>query len=374
MRSNLLKSMLAVFALAVSMMYVGSLAVAAPSFSGGVAAGFGQVTVDDGGTGPGAGSQSAYNAQIESNLIATGKTEGGKVDYYYRLRIRGTQGDPLNSSETESSFSDNQLQTVRTRIGWNVTDAFRIEMGKLPSIGGVGFADIQPLRSPKGFELPVNLYAFYDAGAINFSFKSGSMKFGVAIAAKCDPGCDHSDSTNTSGISTNTGASLGAASTILPYFQGSFGALDVGVRIPSSSAKVSKVGSGSPAGLKLEDQFKSSATGLELRFKTNAVTAAMEYYAKTAKSPLAGAKDEKVTDLTLAAILAMGLQVQYATDTLDNGGTAKPKTTWLSLAYLFDVDGAKFGPEYRSVTFNADTPGSKDVKATMIRFVGTVGL
>lgn len=371
MRSNLLKSMLSVFALAVTAMFVGTLAMAAPTFSGGVAAGFGQVSIDGGGTGPGASGET-WNSQVESNLVATGKTAEGKVDYYYRIRIRGTQGDSVaggfgssgpsaTGTQTEGVFTTSGLSGLRTRIGWNVTDAFRIEMGRLPSIGGVGFADIQPLRTPAGFELPVNLYAFYDVGAIVFSFKTGAMKLGLAIGATCDPSCNHPDA---------SAASVRAQSTLMPFFQGSFGPIDVGVRIPQASGQAS-VASGT---IKVEDEFKSSATGVEVRFKTDALTVALESYAKTAKSPATGAKDVKTTDLALALKLAMGVQVQYASDSIDTGGTAKAEQTWLGVAYLFKVDGASFGPEYRSTTYNSGVTGDKDVKGTLIRFVGVVSL
>jgi hypothetical protein len=376
MRSNLLKSALSVFALAVAALFVGTLAMAAPTFSGGVAAGFGQVSIDGGGTGPGA-SGSTWNTQVESNLVATGKTQNGTVDYYYRLRIRGTQGDALpggfgssgpssTATQTEGVFTTSGLSALRTRIGWNVTDAFRIEMGRLPSLGANGFADIQPLRTPAGFELPVNLYAFFDAGAINFSFKTGGIKVGLAISSNCDPGCDHGDAGS---------ASVRAQNTLMPWFLGSFGAIDVALRLPQASAQASVAATGAQGGaIKIEDEFKSSATAVEVRFKTDALMVALESYAKTAKSPAAGSKDKKTTDLALALKLAMGVQVQYASDSIDTGGTAKAEQTWLSLAYLFNVDGASFGPEYRTTTYNSGVTGDKDVKGALIRFVGVVSL
>src|SRR3970040_2345539 len=111
MRSNLLKSALSVFALAVAAMFVGTLAMAAPPFSGGAGAGFGIASWDTGaaattgtGTSTDKPSDSTYNNQVEANLIAAGKTENGAGDYYVRLRVRGTQGDTIPKDFSEGSL------------------------------------------------------------------------------------------------------------------------------------------------------------------------------------------------------------------------------------------------------------------------------
>jgi len=392
MRSNLLKSVLSVFALAVAALFVGTLAMAAPTFSGGAAAGFGQVSWDTGNSGAGA-SGSAYNTQIEANLIASGKNESGSVDYYYRLRIRGTQGDPITKNESEGSFvssvgtscvtgdgsgcgSDGDaghVQTARFRMGWNVSDAFRIEVGKLPGIGGTGLTDLQAVRAPGGFRHFNNNGGFFDVGAINFAFKTGGIKVGLALGSACDPSCTQHGDAKAKDSNGNSDV-IRAQNTMLPYFQGTFGGIKVGFRAPQSSGTVASKASASTTTLKVEDEFKTSMTVIEASVPIGPAAIALELTNQTAKSPVTGSKDLKTSDVELAVTALNGLLVQYGTDEQDNGSTSptykKPKVTLITVSYVWDMGGgAKIGPEYSTVTSTSSSTTGKDAKGQLIRII-----
>jgi hypothetical protein len=373
-------------------------------FSGGAAAGFGQVSWDTGGTaGPGAPADgSAYNVQMESNLIYSGKNEN--MDYYFRMRARGTSGDTEVKDFTEGTFTDTQgtgqfgaLNTVRVRVGYNA-GAFRVAMGKLPGIGGIGFADLRPLRAPGGFRHYVDNLGMFDSAAIQLEFNAGPAKVGLAISTDCQVQCDAGTGvvTESGGIEidpatdtiteTTGSAKLRGTNTIMPYVQAAFGAIKVGARFASSSAKLNAALTETPyvagvAGASTTTTVdgvttKGSGMVVEVAFNSDAFGAALEYTSTTAKCETTldpGCKDKKVSGPGLAVTFAGGGLVQYSSSETDTGGTGKkPSTQLISGSFLFDVGGGKLGPEVASATTNAGGT-AKDQKGTLIRLIATTG-
>lgn len=365
-------------------------------WSGGAYAGFGQVSWDKGTTAT-AGSPSsgsAYNTQIEANLIYSGKQ--GPMDYYFRIRARGTTGDTVVKDFSEGTFNDGQLQTVRLRVGWNVTDAFRIEAGRLPSIGGVGFADQRPVRAPGGFRHFVDNYAMWDAGALNLSFKTGGIRVGLAISGDCQVACLAGQSLPTS--STTVDGATGTItviktdfrskgqSTMLPYVQATFGAAKVGFRYAASQGKAvgsyredTITGAGVVTNVDnftVDETVKSTGMVLEAAYNTPAFGVAVEYTGTTYK-PFpsdVGAKDFKNTMIGLAATFAGGGLVQYSSSKDDDGlpaaSTAGKDKTTISGSYLMDVgSGAQVGPEIATASEKAQKTGSKEAKGTLVRLL-----
>jgi hypothetical protein len=371
-------------------------------FSGGAAAGFGQATWDTGGTAaPGAPADgSAYNAQIESNLIYSGKN--GNMDFYLRMRARGTSGDTEVKDFSEGTFTDGQLNTVRVRVGYT-NGPFRMEVGRLPGIGGIGFADLRPLRAPGGFRHYVDNLGMFDSGAINLQFNAGPAKIGLAISTDCQVQCDAGTGVVTEGgsvvldpaggtvgtITETTGsAKLRGTNTIMPYVQAAFGAIKVGARFATSSAKLNAsftentydVGNIVPTATDTTTvdgvTTKGSGMVVEVAFNSDAFGAALEYTSTTAKCETTldpGCKDKKVSGPGLAVTFAGGGLVQYSSSETDTGGTGKkPSTQLISGSFLFDVGGGKLGPEVASATTNAGGT-AKDQKGTLIRLIATTG-
>jgi len=366
-------------------------------WNGGAYAGFGQVNWDKGTVAaPGSPSSgSSYNTQIEANIIYSGKQ--GPMDYLFRMRARGTQGNTEVKDFTEGTFNDGQLQTVRVRVGWNVSDAFRIEIGRLPSIGGVGYADLQFVRAPASFRHFNDNYAMWDSGAINLSFKVGGIKAGLAISADCQVAClagqtlPASSTTIDAGTSTITVVKSTLASknqsTMLPYVQADLGAVKVGFRYAASQGKA--VGSYkeddidiATGGVTAVDSFtvdetvKSTGMVLEAAYTTPGFGVAFEYTGTTYK-PFpsdVGAKDFKNTQIALSATFAGGGLVQYSTSKDDDGlpaaSTAGVDKTVMSAAYLMDVgSGGQVGPEVVLASEKAQVTGAKEAKGTLIRLL-----
>jgi hypothetical protein len=259
-------------------------------------------------------------------------------------------------------------------VGWNPTENFRLSAGRLPSIGGQGYTDIQPVRAPSNFRHYNDSYAFFDVTGIVAEFKSGGIRAGLGLAANCDVGCNGTLSgKDAEGSLTNY---TDQQSTLI-FFQGAFGDLKVGARLDNASSKVQTVGNAAgAAGVKVGDQAKGSATVVEAQYAIpNTATIAFELESETDKALDATAKDKKVTMPSLAVSFLNGnAAVQYSKQTTDVGatGASKAENTVLSAFYLADVGGGKVGAEYVTVSQKAAVAtGAAGVtaKGSLIRFL-----
>jgi hypothetical protein len=374
MRSKLLNTIASVFAMAAALAFVagGAMAQDGPKVSGGAGVGFGQVQWDTGATSDGPGDPvdgSALNAQIESNVIVSGKNEN--VDYYFRMRARGTTGDTIVKGFSEGTFNDGQMQTVRVRVGTNFGPV-RVEIGRLPGIGGTGMADLRPVRAPGGFRHNVNNLGFFDAGALNVRFAAGPVKVGVAIQANgcqvnCSGGFKDSSSTSVTAADTlttsTTSVSTGNAQTIMPYVQGAFGPVKFGVRYATSSqdvivsssttdVTVSTGASTTTGGAPHDGSVDRSGFVGEVAVAAGPGGIGLEYTSlpEGCLDPIGPAgtacNDTTVTGPGLA-VTWTGLLVQYSSSEEDDGDatTTNATSSVVSGSFLFDIGGGKIGPE-----------------------------
>jgi len=395
MRSIFLKSLVSAFALFAVAAFVaaGAMAQDAPKVSGGVYAGFGQAKWESGGTA--SKSDSALNGQIEANLIVSGAKEN--VDYYFRLRARGTTGDTTTKGLSEgtadcngnaaagfenansdfsalnTSINCGKMQTIRVRVGWNGPGGFRLEGGRLPSIGGVGYADIQPVRAPSGFRHFNDTAAFYDVTAIVASFKTGGIKVGLGLSANCDINCKYDQSSGTGNGLGVVDASAGSAviltnqNSSIVFFQGAFGDVKVGARVVGAGSKVKDPGTSTT--MAADDTLKASANVVEAAYTMGGMMFALEFNSETDKAPNAGTgKDWKITGPALAVSFLNGnAAVQYSSQKTDKGATFVPEQTWVSAFYLADVGGGKVGGEFVSTSYKSGATTTQ--KGTLIRLL-----
>ena len=411
MRSKLLKSIASVFAMAAALAFVagGAMAQDGPKISGGAGVGFGQVTWDSGETSTGAPGDvvdgSALNAQIESNVIVSGKNEN--VDYYFRMRARGTTGDTIVKGFSEGTFNDGQMQTVRVRVGTNFGPV-RVEIGRLPGIGGTGMADLRPVRAPGGFRHNVNNLGFFDAGALNVRFAAGPVKVGVAIQANgCQVNCSggFKDSSKTvlntvaqTEVTTTTSVDSGNAQTIMPYVQGAFGPVKFGVRYALSSSDVIVKTAVKTVDLSTDPPTDGTVTTAthdgsvdssgfvgEVAVAAGPVGIGLEYTSLTegCLDPIVPAgtacNDTTVTGPGLA-VTWTGLLVQYSSSEEDDGDatTTNATSSVVSGSFLFDIGGGKIGPEVAiakskpSDSTTAVTP-KPEASGRLIRVLMTTG-
>jgi hypothetical protein len=333
-------------------------AVAQPKISGGVGAGFGQLSWDDGNT-----SSSTYNAQTESNLIASGTN--GSFDYYFRIRIRGTQGDTAQKGGTESSFSDGQLQTVRTRVTWNINDSMSLAMGRLPGIGVINPGYAAALRAPSGLRSADGAIAGWDTGGMVFAYKAGSIRAGLAILANCQVGCDNIDD------SVSGDASVTNQSTMIPFVQYRSGAIAVGLRLAMSSGQANGTDFSEVA-------TSGSGNNIDFQFKTDAFSVGLEMSSATsagAKNALGSTPDDAESSAMVLAVKAAGLAIGYSAATTADGyvdpvsGKGSDDTdTVISVNYAMDMGGGKLTPELITAS-NSNT----DMAGQLIRLVLTTG-
>lgn len=359
MRNAIFASAIALLAAFVLM--VAGPAMAQPKISGAAAASFGQVSVDTGGTGDTETGDSFFTT-IEANFIATGGN--GTMDYYFRLRGRGTEGNTVPHDFEGGTFADNQLQTVRVRVGWNVTDQFRIEMGKMPGIGGTGAADINNVRTPGGIGAPVNKFGMWDSGAINLAFKATpQIRVGLAISSDCQVGC-------TAGADARPAAAGGGNyegnfQTLMPYANLNFGDIGISLRLPQSSGDAIVSGK--------SETVESDAVGFEAKYSMDQIYVALEYYDSTKGCVGSGCFEETQTDTTLA-LKAYGLGLQIGSSDIDVNKTTTETEDFMAVWYEIPMgDGGKVFPEIGQLTLNDGTTGAKDSTVDYIRLGMKVG-
>jgi hypothetical protein len=337
-------------------------AVAQPKISGGVGAGFGQLSWSNADT-----SSSTYNAQTEANLVASGTN--GSFDYYFRIRIRGTQGDTSVKGGTEASMSDGQLQTVRTRVTWNINDSMSLAMGRLPGIGVINPGYAAALRAPSGLRSSDGNIAGWDTGGMVFAYKAGAIRAGLALLARCQvdfpSGCSNINDTSAGGD-----AVVSNESSMIPFVQYKSGAIGVGVRMAMDSAEVN--------GTDFEEEaISGSGTNLDFSFKTDAFGIGLEYFTGT-KAGTANSLDANndTEDENLYAIVARidvaGVVLGYSEGGVvdgitDTAGDAKANASTIvtSVNYPMDMGGGKLTPELISSHENSGNKSGQLIRVVL---------